>query len=236
MRDLKESVAVVSGASRGIGFAIAQCLAREGAEVVLVSRNAEALRKAAKKTPGKAVAVAADVTSPRDMGRLFRKVEKLYGRVDVLVNCAGIFTYKPFHETTLEDWHRNVETNLTSLFLATQSALPLLAAAGQSHVVNILSTSSIRAFPSCSAYTASKFGALGLTRVLRKELRPQGVRVTAVMPGLTDTEMLGEFGFEISRTKVMQPEDVAEAVIAALKQPARTAVEEILLMPSSGAV
>lgn len=236
MSELKDTVAMVTGASRGIGFAIAARLAKEGAEVVMTARNAEALRKAAKQVPGKAVPVVADVTSPRDVARLFRRVKKLYGRLDTLVNCAGVFTYKPFRETTLKEWNNNLETNLTAPFLMTQAALPLLAGVEHPHIVNILSISSTRAFPNCSAYTASKFGALGLTRVLRKELQPQGVRLTAILPGLTDTRMLNEFGFEISREQVMQPEDVADAVFTALRQPPRTAVEEVLLMPSSGAL
>ena len=236
MNELKDRIAVVTGASRGIGLAIATRLAKDGAEVVLTARDAEALQRVQKKIAGKAVPVAADVTSHRDVDRLFRRVKKLYERLDILVNCAGVFTYKPFRETTLEDWHKNLETNLTAPFLLTQGALPLLAGSAHPHVVNILSISSSQAFTNCSAYTASKFGALGLTRVLRKELQPLGIRVTAILPGLTDTRLLGEFGFEISRDKVMQPEDVAEAVIGALMQPVRTAVEEILLMPSSGAV
>lgn len=236
MSELKDCIALVTGASRGIGYAIAVRLATEGAEVVLTARNAEALQRAQKKIEGKTVPVAANVTSSRDVGRLFRKVRKLYGRLDILVNCAGIFTYKPFRETTLENWNHNLETNLTGPFLMTQAALPLLASSEHPHVINILSISSTQPFANCSAYTASKFGALGLTRVLRKELQPQGIRVTAILPGLTNTRMLREFGFEIPHDKVMQPEDVADAVVSALRQPPRTAVEEIFLMASSGAL
>lgn len=236
MAKLKKRVAVVTGASRGIGLAIAQALARAGAEVMLVSRNRKALESARKTLRADASIVAADVGKPADVDRLFAQVKKQHGRLDILVNCAGIFTYKPFTATTLDDWRRNIETNLSSIFLTAKAALPLLAASKHAHLVNILSTSSRNAFENCSAYTAAKFGGLGLTRVLRKELQPMGIRVTAILPGLTDTEMLKEFGFEIPRDNVMQPEDVAAAVISALQQPARTAVHEVLLMPSAGAV
>ena len=233
---LKNRVAVVTGGSRGIGLAIAQGLVRAGAEVVLVSRNRKALEVARKKLGARASVVVADVGRPADIDRLFRQVKRRHGRLDILVNCAGIFTYKPFAETTLEDWQSNLATNLTSLFLTAKAALPLWEKSSHAHLVNILSTSSRHAFANCSAYTAAKFGALGLTRVLREELQPKGIRVTAILPGLTDTGMLGEFNFEIARDRVMQPEDVADAVIAALQQPARTAVNEVLLMPAAGAI
>ncbi|HET9177917.1 MAG TPA: SDR family oxidoreductase [Terriglobia bacterium] len=233
---MKNRVAVVTGASRGIGLAIARGLARAGAEVVLVSRNRKALESARKTLRAGASVVVADVGKPADVTRLFAQVKKRHGRLDILVNCAGIFTYKPFTETTLEDWRRNIETNLSSIFLTSKAALPLWEGSRHAHLVNILSTSSRNAFENCSAYTAAKFGGLGLTRVLRKELQPKGIRVTAILPGLTDTEMLKEFGFEISRDNVMQPEDVAAAVISALQQPARTAVHEVVLMPAAGAV
>lgn len=236
MDTLKNRVAVVTGASRGIGLAIAQGLARAGAHVVLVSRNRKALESARKALGAGASVVVADVGKPADVARLFAQVKKRHGRLDILVNCAGVFTYKPFTETSLDDWQRNLATNLTSVFLTAQAALPLLQDSKHAHLVNILSTSSRHAFANCSAYTAAKFGALGLTRVLREELQPKGIRVTAILPGLTDTEMLNEFGFEVKRSRVMQPQDVAEAVIAALQQPTRTAVNEVLLMPAAGAI
>jgi len=236
MATLKNRIAVVTGGSRGIGLAIAQGLVRAGAEVVLVSRSRKALESARKKLGARASAVAADVGRPADVNRLFRQVKRWHGRLDILVNCAGIFTYKPFTETTLEEWESNLGTNLTSVFLTAKAALPLWEGSRHAHLVNILSTSSRHAFANCSAYTAAKFGALGLTRVLREELQPKGIRVTAILPGLTDTEMLEEFDFDVPRSRVMQPQDVAEAVISALRQPARTAVNELLLMPSAGAV
>ena len=103
-----------------------------------------------------------DVTKPGEVKQLFATVKKKIRRLDILINNAGVFTYKPFAKTTLEDWKRNIDTNLTSIFLTTQAALPLLKRS-QGEVVNILSISSRIAFPNCSAYTAAKFGALGLT-------------------------------------------------------------------------
>lgn len=232
----ENSIALVTGASRGIGLAIAEHLAREGAHVLLVARNAKALSLASRRFRGKAEAISTDVRRPDQVKRLFRQVQNRHRRLDVLINCAGAFTYKPLSETTIQDWQDSIETNLTSLFLTTQAALPLFAQSRSPRLVNILSISSLRAFPNCSAYTAAKFGALGLTRVLREELRSQGVRVTAVLPGMTETEMLKEFGFKIPRTRVMQTEDVAEAVVSALRQPARSTVEELLLMPSRGSL
>ncbi|MGO9271416.1 MAG: SDR family oxidoreductase [Terriglobia bacterium] len=231
----QDRIAVVTGGSRGIGLAIAQALAREGTSVVLAARDRRTLQQAARQTSG-ATAVAADVTRPVDVKRLFAAVRKRFGRLDLLVNSAGVFTYKPFERTTLDDWRRNLDANLTSLFLTTQAALPLLGLSEAGHIVNILSVSSREAFAKCSAYTASKFGALGFTRVLAEELRAQKIRVTAILPGSTDTRMAKEFDFPVTRENLLQPEDVAEAVIAAVMQPARANVSEILITPSRGSL
>ena len=232
---LQDRIALVTGGSRGIGLAIGQALAREGASVVLVARDRRTLQEAGRQTP-RAMAVAADVARPAEVKRLFVAVNKRFGRLDLLVNSAGVFTYKPFERTTLDDWRRNLDANLTSLFLTTRAALPLLALSQGGHIVNILSISSREAFPKCSAYTASKFGALGFTRVLAEELRSRKIRVTAILPGSTDTRMANEFDFPVKREDLLQPEDVAEAVIAAVVQPARATVNEILITPSCGSV
>ena len=122
------------------------------------------------------------------------------------------------------------------LACATRAALPLLERSEAPHVVNILSVSSTHAFPNCSAYCASKFGALGFTRVIAEEFRPKKIRVTAILPGSTNTRMVREFGFPVKRANLIQPEDVAEAVLAAILQPPRTTVDEVHLTPSRGAL
>jgi NAD(P)-dependent dehydrogenase (short-subunit alcohol dehydrogenase family) len=236
MGKLQGKVIVVIGGSRGIGLAIAKACRREDAQLVLVARDRSALAQAAANLKGQALVIGADVTRPRDVGRLFRRVQRLFSRVDVLIESAGVFTFKPFVRTTLDDWKKNIDSNLTSLFLTTRAALPLLERSEAPHLVNILSVSSTHAFPNCSAYCASKFGALGFTRVIAEEFRPKKIRVTAILPGSTNTRMVREFGFPVKRANLIQPEDVAEAVLAAILQPPRTTVDEVHLTPSRGAL
>jgi len=236
MAKLNGKVILVTGGSRGIGLAIARRLGSEGARLVLVARKEAALRKAAEEVPGGAQVVKADVTQARQVQRLFKVVGGELGHLDVLINNAGVFIYKPFISTSLRDWRSNLETNLTALFLCTRAALPLLRRSRAAHLVNILSVSSLQPFANCSAYTASKFGALGLTRVLREELRPWRIRVTGIMPGSTNTRLTNQFGFPVCRIDLIQPADVAEAVLGVLTQPPRTTLEEVLLMPSQGSV
>ena len=236
MSKLDGKVVLVTGGSRGIGLAIAQRLASEGAKLILAARKEAALRQAGAEIAGGATVIRAAVTQPRQVERLFQAVARRMGRLDVLINNAGVFTFKPFASTSLDEWRCNIETNLTALFLCTHAALPLLRRSRSAHLVNILSVSSIHAYANCSAYTASKFGALGLTRVLREELRPLKIRVTGILPGSTNTRLTNQFGFPVCRIDLIQPSDVAEAVFSALTQPPRTTVEEVLLMPSQGSV
>lgn len=236
MAKFEGRVALVTGGNRGIGLAIAKRLGSEGARLILVARNGAALRRAAEDVPGGALAVTADVTDAAQVRRLFKIVGREMGRLDILINNAGVFTFKPFASTSLSDWRKNIDTNLTALFLCTRAALPLLRRSRSAHVVNILSVSSTQPFPNCSAYTASKFGALGLTRVLREEFRGLKIRVTGILPGSTNTRMADEFDFPVRRSRLIQPADIAEAVAGVLTQSPYTTVEEVFLMPLQGSV
>ena len=232
--DLKGKVVVVVGGSRGIGFAVAASVARAGATVAIIARDAARLRQAGKAL-GAALTLRADATQEMQTERAFRVLGGHFRRLDALVNSAGTFTYKPFENTTAKDWDLNLKANLTSVFLATRAALPLLVKS-QGQVVNILSVSSRHGFANCSAYTAAKFGALGLTRVLAEELRPKGVRVSAILPGATNTRLVKAFGFPIEPERLVQPEDVAEAVFTVLLAPRHATIAEIVVTPSGGSI
>jgi len=232
--DLKGKVVVVVGGSSGIGFAIAGSVVKAGATLAIVARDAARLRQAGKAL-GAALTLRADVRQEMQTTRAFRVIGGHFGRIDALVNSAGTFTYKPFERTTITDWRLNLDANLTSVFLATRAALPVLIKS-QGQVVNILSISSRHAFANCSAYTAAKFGALGLTRVLAEELRPHGIRVSAIFPGATNTRLVRAFGFAIEPERLVQPEDVAQAVLTVLMAPRHATIAEIVVTPSGGAL
>ena len=239
MRRLEGKVALVTGASRGIGCAIARALLDEGAHTFLVSRRREAVRKLAaawNAAGGRAEALSADVTREREVNRLIARVKKRSGRLDILINNAGVFTYKPFGKTTLEDWRSNIDTNLTGTFLCTRAALPLLKRKRGGHILNVISVAGREAYENCSAYCASKFGALGLSRVLAEELRPFGIRVTAILPGPVRTKMIQKLGLRVPKGRILEPEDVARTVVEALTQPQRASLEEIVLRPARGSL
>ena len=239
MRRLEGKVALVTGASRGIGCAIARALLDEGTHTFLVSRRREAVRKLAaawNAAGGRAEALSADVTREREVNRLIARVKKRSGRLDILINNAGVFTYKPFGKTTLEDWRSNIDTNLTGTFLCTRAALPLLKRKRGGHILNIISVAGREAYENCSAYCASKFGALGLSRVLAEELRPFGIRVTAILPGPVRTKMVQKLGLRVPKGRILEPGDVARTVVEALTQPQRASLEEIVLRPARGSL
>jgi len=233
---LNGKTAVITGASRGIGLAIAQALAAEGCNVVLSARNATALEKAASAfSAGSArvLAEACDVRDPGSVERLFKAVKREFKTVDILINNAGIaHPLLNVDELSVEQWNDVIATNLTGLFLCTRAALPLMPAGGA--IVNNLSIAARTTFPKFSAYDASKQGALGFTNTLREELRERRIRVIALLPGATDTEIWEQFMPEAERSSMMSAASVASLVVHALTTPESLAVEEIRMMPIVG--
>ncbi len=241
-------VAVVTGGSRGIGYAIARSLAAEGCSVVITGRDHSALADSAlcisrslpkvaaiqRKHP-QIMAEVCDARSPEAVGSLFAAVKQSFGKLDVLVNNAGIAqALVPIEQTSVELWREVLDTNLTGLFLCTRAALPLMSTGGT--VVNNLSVAAKTVFPDFAAYNTSKHGALGFTLSLREELIPRGIRVVALMTGAIDTDLWQQFWPEAPRERMIGPESVAQAVLYAVLLPPNANLSELVLAPTGGAL
>jgi NAD(P)-dependent dehydrogenase (short-subunit alcohol dehydrogenase family) len=238
---LSGRLALITGANRGIGLAIARALAREGCNLIITGRDERALAKARmeleKLQPEKlnvqVLAQSCDVRSPDSVDHLFALVRGLHQPLDILINNAGIgHPNRAVGELPYPTWMDVIDTNLNGLFLMTQAALAVMKRG--STIVNNLSIAAERVFPGSAAYNASKHGALGFTDTLREELRPKGIRVIALMPGATDTAIWDALWPKAPRRKMMSAETVARTVVNALLLPEHTTVEKIVVMPSSG--
>jgi NAD(P)-dependent dehydrogenase (short-subunit alcohol dehydrogenase family) len=173
-----------------------------------------------------------DVRNENDIQHLFAHVQSNFGQLDFLINNAGVYgPAASVEKVSVEGWREALDTNLTGTFLCTKYAIPLMRRG--SVIVNNLSIAAYQVFPKSAAYIASKQGMLGLTNATREDLRSRGIRVVALVPGATDTEIWNQFWPEAPREKMMQPKDVVNAVVTALLMPAGTSVDEIR-MPSSG--
>ena len=208
--------ALVTGAARGIGAAIAQALAGDGARLTLLGRNADALQRLAAALPGEGHGIAvADVADEAQVQAAFEAARGARGPLAVLVNNAGQAESAPFAKTSLELWQRMLAVNLTGSFLCCRAALPdLLAAAGRGRIVNVASTAGQKGYAYVAAYTAAKHGVVGLTRSLALELARKGVTVNAVCPGYTETDILRESIANVV-AKTGRSEDEARAGFAA---------------------
>lgn len=224
-------VAIVTGGSRGIGRAIAEALVGRGFRVVISGRNVETLERAAGELGDAVLAVSCDVRDPASCQRLIDETIGAFGRLDLLVNNAGIGIYKPVAELGIEEWQSVIETNLNGVFYCTHAALPHLRQAGESWIINIGSLAGKNAFPGGAAYNASKFGLVGFTEALMQEVRYDGVRVSSIMPGSVATEFSGRSAGEGADWKI-QPEDIARLVLDLLHTPARTLPSRIEVRPA----
>jgi NAD(P)-dependent dehydrogenase (short-subunit alcohol dehydrogenase family) len=228
-------VAVVTGASRGIGAATAQAVAAAGAHVVLAARDRDALGRVAgriRDAGGRATPVPTDVSSEAEVERLFAEADRVAqadraGAVGALVGAAGVLTPAPFAETTTAMWDETLGVNLTGTFLCCRAAFTAMAAAGQGRIVTIASLSGVYAtekFPGLAAYNVSKYGVIGLTEAIAVEGKEHGISAICLSPGAVDTEMLRRANPALRPG--LTPADVAGLIVALLDSP---------LAPASGA-
>ena len=230
--ELRGRVALVTGASRGIGRAVARDLAAAGARVVAVARpsaDLDAVATELGRAPVPGFAVGADLRQETSVGALFAELDARAGRLDVLVNNAGIARLEPFVDLSLEAWRAVLATNLEAVFLVTQPAVRRMLAQGDGHVVFVASDAAIRGIAGMAHYCASKHAVHGFARALAAELAGSGVRVTTLMPGPVNTTILRA---EADRSDLPQPEDVAATIRYALTLPRRAEVRELLVLPT----
>jgi len=232
MRPLAGSVALVTGASRGIGRAIALQLASMGASVAICGRDRAALEEsvsALAKTPVSVHSQIADVTKLADVSDLVATTESTLGPITILVNNAGIGLFGPVHEKTEADWDRVLDTNLKSVFLVSRAVAPSMIRRGSGDIINISSLAGKNTFAGGGIYCASKWGILGLSGCMAEDLREHGIRVSVICPGSVATEFSGRSPKDPS--KVLSPEDVAHAVEAIVTQGPHSFLSEMHLRP-----
>ena len=236
MENLSGKVAVVTGGTRGIGRAIAERLLKEGVRVAICGRTRESVDRALgsiDRAGGELFAEAADVSKAADAARFFQAVDTRFGGLDILVNNAGQGVFRKVGEMSPEDWHRNIDLNLSGAFYCSREALARFRARGGGYIVNISSLAGKNAFSGGAGYNASKFGLNGFTEALMLDHRYDNVRVSSIMPGSVDTGFSGGPSNRSGDTSWMiAPEDVADAVTFVLRMPSRTMVSALEMRPS----
>jgi 3-oxoacyl-[acyl-carrier protein] reductase len=230
-------VALVTGASRGIGRAIAVALAREGARVALAARTQAELDAVARHVAaagGRAVPVVADVTCAPSVDALLAHALDAFARIDLLVTAAGVASFGRVIDRTVDDWDGMLAVNLRGVILTCRAVLPVMTAQGAGTIINVASIAATRAIPGAAVYSATKAGVLAFSRVLAEEVRAAGIRVGVLVPGAVDTPLWDAIEPAPERERMLRPEDVAEAAVLMAALPPRAALEELTLLPAGG--
>lgn len=231
---LQEQVAIVTGASHGIGKAIAQRLACMGATTVLAARTAsrlEDLKREILDEGGRALVVPTDLRRPEQIERLIQTTLEQLGKIDILVNNAGVGVFgRPLHETSMESWDAIMDTNLRAVYVAMRAVTPHLIQRRTGYIVNISSLAAHNPVPNGAAYAASKWALNGLSVSAAEELRAHGIRVSLVCPGSVDTDLVP--GQNKNRARMLQGEDVAHVVAMLVTQSPHSFASEVLIRPT----
>ncbi len=230
MQNLKGKNALITGAGKGIGKAVALALASEGVNVILLSRTKSSLEEVAKaveKLGVKSFVVTADVADINAVNDAVNKALTTFGTIDILINNAGIGKFGKFLELDPTDWESIIKTNLMGVYYTTRAVLPGMIKQQSGDIINISSTAGLKGNAATSAYSASKFGVMGLTESLMQEVRKHNIRVTALTPSTVATDMAIDLNLtDGNPDKVMQAEDIAEVIIAQLKLNKRVFIKE----------
>ena len=230
MTDLTNQVAIISGASRGIGKATALLLALQGATVVAVARSGQELSDLTHKTRG--LSIVADIADAEEAEHVVAETLRHYGRLDIIICNAGVGSFAELEQFSAEEWDRMFDTNVKGTFLLCKAAVPHFKAQKKGHIVGIASDVSKRTFAHGSAYGASKYAQDALLASLRKEVRAHGVKVSTIYPGLVDTYFNDTTPGSAEAEKThLRPADVAQAVRYVLEAPAHVVIDELMLHP-----
>ncbi|HXU48652.1 MAG TPA: SDR family NAD(P)-dependent oxidoreductase [Candidatus Binatia bacterium] len=231
-KPLDGKVALITGANRGIGLAIAHRLGALGASLSISARDRNRLEAVARELQSstKVAAIPADLTRTDEVAALVSKTEQALGPVDILVNNAGVGTFSPIQDASESDWDTMLDTNLKAVFLLMKAVAPGMIRRRSGHIVNIASLAGKNAIPGGAIYCASKWGLLGLTRSAAEDLRAHGIRVSAICPGSVATDF-SPHGKK-DPAKMLQPEDVAHALETLVTQAPQSFISEIDLRPT----
>jgi NADP-dependent 3-hydroxy acid dehydrogenase YdfG len=241
---LKNRVALVTGASSGIGEATALALADQGAKVAIAARRKDRLDDLAKRLAEKGaepLVLVADLLRETEAQRIVKETEAHYGRLDILINNAGVMYLEPIAEADLGRWRRMLELNVLSLIASTQAALAGMRARRDGHIVNISSVAGRVANPNSAAYAATKFGVVGFSEALRREVFKDNIRVSVIEPGMVDTELRDHVSHETTKKAVdalaggmrqLQSQDIADTILFCVTRPDYVCINEVLLRPT----
>lgn len=238
VQSLKGKVAFITGAGKGIGKAVALALANEGVNIGLLARTESDLKELmneVKNSGVRAAYAAVDISSREDVEQAINKLTNELGAADILINNAGIGKFATLLEMDPEEWKRIIDVNLMGLYYVTRAVLPQLIEKNRGDIINISSTNGLNGAATSSAYSASKFGVIGLTESLAQEVRKNNIRVTALTPSTVATELAVKTNLisENNEEKYMQPEDIADFIVSQLKLHPRIYVKTASLLATN---
>lgn len=239
--DIKNKVAIITGAKRGIGYAIAKSLAKEGVNLAICSLDETNLAKVAKELQTlnnqiKVIFKKVDVRNIEEINDFVDAIIKEWGHIDILINNAGVARAAFLVDADCTDWDLTMDTNVKGPFLLMKQVIPLMKTNGGGHIINICSIAGKRVLPAMSIYCASKFALRGLSLTIKEEVRKDNISVTIIDPGAVDTDIWKDLPGDYDHSKMVQPEDIASGVLFALKNADTCVVDEIQICPKAGKI